>query len=439
MDIDAVLGKETMKKKGIYRKLLVTTVIPVLVFGIVITCFCYNRFKKTIFNQTKDTLGDIAASVLIAYDISYPGDFSPIYIDDSSFDLYKGDADITNDFSIIDSYAEATDSEISLLYMDMRVHTSFRSANGDRLCGLCTNSETASLVLSHGEEAFYTNAAVEKEEYLVLYVPIHNSDGTVVGMVEAGKRSSELKKMVWNSVWPVLILSIPGMMLAAFVAYRSASKMTETLEAIRVFLNKVADGKLKTELDLKYLNRQDELGEIARSSFQMEKSIRDSVETDALTGLPNRRYLFNAFEKVSGKAVTTGVPFSLAICDIDLFKKVNDTYGHNIGDEVLKAVAGKLKEGMYGNGYATRWGGEEFILILDKSNIIEAEKILSKILDSIRNMVIKTEVKDISITMTIGAVEGSGTDIDLLIEKADANLYYGKEHGRNQIVTKIDE
>ena len=430
--------RRPMKKKGIYRKLLATTVIPVLVFGIVITCFCYNRFKKTIFNQTKDTLRDIAESVLIAYDISYPGDYSPVYNNDSSFDLYKGDTDITNDFSIIDSFAESTDSELSLLYMDMRVHTSFRSANGDRLCGLCTNSETSALVLNNGEEAFYTNAAVEKEEYLVLYVPIYNSDETVVGMIEAGKRSSDLKKMVWNSVWPVLILSIPGMMLAAFVAYRSASKMSEALEAIRVFLNKVADGKLKTELDVKYLNRQDELGEIARSSLQMEKSIRDSAETDALTGLPNRRYLFNAFEKVSEKAAVTGVPFSLAICDIDFFKKVNDTYGHNVGDEVLKAVAGKLKEGMYGNGYATRWGGEEFILIFDKVGLNDAEKILSKILDNIRAMVIKTEVKDISVTMTMGAVEGSGTDIDLLIEKADANLYYGKEHGRNQIVTKIE-
>lgn len=428
-----------MKKRGIYRRLLQDAVVPVLIFGLVITWFCYGRFRNTVYSEAREAMKDTAMGLSLAYDLAYDGNYCLVKGADEKYDLYKGDSNITEDYSLVDRLSVPTDTEISLLYMDMRIHTTFINSANKRLAGLCTNSATAKTVLTDGEEAFYDNIEILDKEYLVLYVPLRNDDDSIIGMIEVAKETNSLKKDVRRAVFPVLLLAIPGMGLAAFISFRSTKKITDVLKAIQSFLNRVATGNLQTELDAKYLRRPDELGEIARSSVSMQKSIRGSIETDALTGLYNRRHVFFAFSKIAEKAHETGMPFSVAFTDIDFFKKVNDTYGHNAGDEVLKAVAKQLKTAMQGKGVAARWGGEEFIMLFDKTNVEDSLPTLEEFLDNIRAMVVHTEDVDIKITMTIGITDGFSDDIDAVIEAADNKLYYGKQHGRNQIVVNIEE
>ena len=160
---------------------------------------------------------------------------------------------------------------------------------------------------------------------------------------------------------------------------------------------------------------------------------------DGLTGLYNRRQ----FELRLGQEIATtkrqNNPLCAMMIDVDFFKKVNDTYGHNAGDEVLKAVASQLKKAMIGNGFAARWGGEEFVLIFDRSNVEDSVKILEGLADNIRAMIVYTEGYEIKITMTMGVSAGTSGDVEAIVESADAKLYYGKEHGRNQIVAEIPE
>jgi len=428
-----------MKKQGIYKKLLLTAIMPVLIFGIIITVVCYGRFKNSVYSQARDSMRNIAVGVSMAYDLTYPGDYYLVKDAKDQYDLYKGEDNITSDYSIIDSFSSLTDTEISLLYKDMRVHTTLINSAGYRLAGICANTATAKTVLEEEKDAFYDNVLITDEGYLVLYVPLRNRDSSVIGMIEIAQKTASLKKNVWKAVWPVLVLAIPGMAIAAFLAYRNTKKITKILKAIQNFLNKVATGNLQAELDTSYLKRTDELGEIARSSVAMQRSIRGSIENDPLTGLYNRRHIFFAYSKISKKAKETGLPFTVAFTDIDFFKKVNDTYGHNAGDEVLKAVANQLKNSMQRKGIAARWGGEEFIMLFDKTNMEDTIPTLEHFLDSIRNMTVHTEEGDIQITMTIGVTEGFSEDIDVVIKAADDMLYYGKQHGRNQIVVEMKE
>lgn len=428
-----------MKKDNLYKKMLNTAILPVLLFGFVITLFCYNRFTNTVYDEARDNMRTIARDLLIAYDIAYPGDFAIVSSSDDKFDFWKGNNNITYDYSIVDRFSLSSDTELSVMYMDMRVHTTFKTDLGKRLAGVFSNAETSHRVLEEKETVFYNDISILGDEYLVLYLPVTDSKDNVVGMIEVAKRTSELKHAVWHSVWPVLLLAIPGMIVAAYFSFKKTKEITDVLKKLQIFLNKVSSGNLSTELDTECLRRADELGEISRASLSMQKSIRGYVETDALTGLCNRRYVHYASEKLIDKSIETGLPFSVAITDIDFFKKVNDTYGHNAGDVVLKAVAGQLKTVMQGNGFAARWGGEEFVLIFDKVSAKDALPTLEILEERIREMVVRTEGNEISITMTMGISEGdTSKTFDEIVEAADELLYYGKEHGRNQIVYKME-
>ena len=427
-----------MKKTGLYKKMLTMAVAPILILGLSLTVFCYTRFTNTIYEQAQEDMINVARSVMLAYDMKYNGDYYPVKDASGNFDFYKGEADITNETQIVDDFKKATGAEISVLYMDMRVNTTFASYDGTRFAGVCTNEDTTEKVFGKGQIAKYENVKMFNDEYLIVYVPLKNSDGSTVGMVEVAKPTSSMQKSVIHSVWPILVFALGFMLFGAIVSYRSTKEITDVLSKLQTFMNKVAGGNLTTELDIDVLKRTDELGEISKSATSMQKSIRGFVETDPLTKLGNRRFFLNQTERVITRSQASGLPFSIAIADIDFFKKVNDTYGHNAGDEVLKAVANKLKQAMTSKGFAARWGGEEFVLCFDKCDMHEAAQHLWKTLESIREMVVSTEGFDIKITMTFGVVDGYPEKIERLIELADEKLYYGKQNGRNRVVTTIE-
>ena len=146
---------------------------------------------------------------------------------------------------------------------------------------------------------------------------------------------------------------------------------------------------------------------------------------DALTGLPNRRKLLKVLEHAED---TTGV----LLLDIDHFKRVNDTHGHSVGDEVLKGVARRLAANIRGTDLAGRLGGEEFLVLLLRVD----ESILRRKAEEVRLLIagqpFLTSAGAISLTVSIGAaLSPAGTSG--LIERADVALYQAKERGRNQV------
>ena len=167
--------------------------------------------------------------------------------------------------------------------------------------------------------------------------------------------------------------------------------------------------------------------------------LHNEAMEDPLTGLRNRRGLHAYYER---RIATLRIfeKASIVMCDIDHFKHVNDTYGHNAGDEVLKHVANTLSSSIRIDDGAFRWGGEEFILLLTHRNLEEATEFAEELRGRIENDVITFEGTDIKITMSFGVSEiNPELTTEENVEQADVKLYYAKEHGRNRVINHIPE
>ncbi len=162
------------------------------------------------------------------------------------------------------------------------------------------------------------------------------------------------------------------------------------------------------------------------------RRLKKEAETDALTGLMNRRCMYKALEENMG---ITDTVFSVAIGDIDFFKKINDTKGHNFGDDVLKQLAAYFMEYMKEKGIVCRWGGEEFLFLFPSCGIDKAYGYVLEMKTHIEKMPITFYGETINITMTFGVEEHKAESlVTELISKADSKLYDGKNSGRNTVV-----
>jgi diguanylate cyclase (GGDEF)-like protein len=164
------------------------------------------------------------------------------------------------------------------------------------------------------------------------------------------------------------------------------------------------------------------------------EEIRDAANRDYLTHLYNRRYFFEQGEAVFDRASASQLPVTIAVMDIDLFKKINDGYGHDVGDIVLKSIAELLNE-HFGNEIVARFGGEEFCVLFDGMDIEDAENRLEYFRSAIEKSSVETEAGIIEYTISIGATDTKGKTLDEMIKRADEYLYLAKERGRNQVVS----
>lgn len=153
---------------------------------------------------------------------------------------------------------------------------------------------------------------------------------------------------------------------------------------------------------------------------------------DLLTGLFNRRFFEHIMQRNKSENENN---YTIAIFDIDDFKKVNDTYGHQAGDEVLKNVSSIIAKSSADEYVTVRWGGEEFVLYMPNTNEKKAFELLECIRTKIANTIIEYEDTKIQITITIGMCTGlSLIDYELVLHTADDRLYYGKRNGKNCVV-----
>lgn len=159
-----------------------------------------------------------------------------------------------------------------------------------------------------------------------------------------------------------------------------------------------------------------------------------SANIDALTGLKNRRsveaYISNVIKMTKGY----GKEFSFLMCDIDNFKSVNDTYGHDCGDQILQNVAGIIKREIRAEDVAFRWGGEEIFIVINGKRHV-AKEVAERCRKSIEDSHVVYQGQEIRVTITIGGSSYyQGATRDVLVKKADDNLYIGKNNGKNQVV-----
>ena len=172
-----------------------------------------------------------------------------------------------------------------------------------------------------------------------------------------------------------------------------------------------------------------------QSSIQ---EIRKDAQTDGLTGLANRTHFDRRLMVEAERAIEDGTSLCLLLCDIDHFKKFNDTYGHSVGDSVLKVVARNLTDNVKGADLAARFGGEEFAIVLPQTGIENAALLADRIRSKLANKNLKSRTTGQHyghITLSIGAaLYRPGELLSELIDRADRGLYKAKQLGRNRVV-----
>ncbi len=427
--------ENTQKKSSgkISYTLQIIGLLPLLALGIAMLFFTSQWFTKTMHQEVERELYDATKSATTLLNAAYPGDYH--LEGDVAYLLYKGETDITRDYSLLDQFKEDTGLDITLFYQDTRILTTLYNAQGERIVGSGAPDIVIRDVLNTGENHFYTHTLINGKAYFSYYIPLRNQDGSVVGMLFVGRPSETVSLSIQNYVYPLTWLIIGFVALVSVCIYFYTRRFVAVLLHIHSFLSEVASGNLNATLDHSVTKRSDELGDIGRCALSMQRSLRTMIEQDALTELYNRRSGDKKLRQVFEESRSSGQSFAIAIGDIDFFKKVNDTYGHECGDAVLKNVSALLKQHMWHRGFAARWGGEEFLLVFENVDLAEAQKQLELLMDKIHELDTLYEGQHVKVNMTFGLICDPDKDIHALLKEADGKLYIGKTNGRNQVVS----
>lgn len=213
--------------------------------------------------------------------------------------------------------------------------------------------------------------------------------------------------------------------VSVFLQHKNGHRVPVIVKSIPLFNNV---HELYGSLEIFTENKNDE-----HLKLIIEKFHKESNE-DALTGIPNRRYAEAILESRFQERKAIDIEFGVLFIDIDHFKRINDTHGHENGDKILKIVVDTMKSTLRKSDFVGRWGGEEFIVIVTNVNSKNLISISEKIRKLVEASVLKTEDTEISATISIGATMANEDDtIQSCVKRSDDLMYKSKLNGRNKV------
>jgi len=215
------------------------------------------------------------------------------------------------------------------------------------------------------------------------------------------------------------------------------------IEGVQSIVSTLMDATEQAHTSNKQLRSHLEETEKETSHMRNElEKMRKEAATDGLTGLFNRKELNSRLDDLLEKDPGLDKPLSILMLDIDHFKRINDNFGHQIGDEVIRKVAKTLQKYSIGNSFAARYGGEEFTLVMPEIDISRAVEIGTSINEAVSKLVLvrrTTKERLPPVSISVGAASFKhGEDQDDLLGRADQALYHAKNNGRNQVVSDME-
>ncbi|WP_019879547.1 GGDEF domain-containing protein [Succinispira mobilis] len=218
---------------------------------------------------------------------------------------------------------------------------------------------------------------------------------------------------------------------------RAKIRKTDEVGKLACAFNNMAEEicLLINNLESKVRERTLELEKANTELNTAKAEIEIAAQLDFLTGLYNRRFMLAKLEEYVSNEKFKDNSLAVLLIDVDFFKKVNDTYGHDVGDMGLKVISQKLQETIRVGDIVARWGGEEFLIFANNSNRVGAEKLAERLRSEIQGTKIEYQNKEIFVTISLGIALNSfdiQNNVTLLIRRADEALYLAKSKGRNR-------
>lgn len=288
------------------------------------------------------------------------------------------------------------------------------------------NSERASFwYWDRNKHQYWTLAASDSERIIV-------SEGTgIVGASIVNKETIVMNHPYEDDRFNPQVDKDTGYVTKSILCMPVTNARGEVIGAYQA-INKYGDNgnSVFNEQDVRHLTMA---AAFCGKTLESQMLYKEAHE-DPLTGLKNRRGFYSYFSDFV-QPIIEQKKFSVVICDIDFFKKVNDSYGHNAGDAVLVHIAESLKCSVAGSGEVVRWGGEEFVLLFTDCDEEMAARRTEGIRKRIEDSTCEFDGQQIKVTMSFG-VKGldNGQSLDEAVECADARLYQAKTSGRNRVV-----
>jgi diguanylate cyclase (GGDEF)-like protein len=234
---------------------------------------------------------------------------------------------------------------------------------------------------------------------------------------------------------PVSDLELQVRIRAASIRYRSQLNLVKEREFYRQAVKQEEDLSSKILDQNLVLKKAYENMEIMNRELErLNKDLSRLARFDVLSGLMNRMSLFNMIEVEMERAVRSGISLCGLMLDIDHFKRINDSFGHPCGDEVIRAIGRELKQGLRKYDNAGRYGGEEFFIILPNSNLEQARQIADRFRLSLAGSLVMCGEEKIRITASLGVAQfHPGESKESWIGRADRAMYIAKQAGRNSV------
>lgn len=411
-------------EQKIRHQLLIVVLVPIILLGILINfiggLLISGFYSENIYNQLK-----ISTDVLLSgMELMENGDYNY-----ENGILKKGSTDIIGS-DMFYNIKQKDGIDTTVFWGDTRVLTTLQDGNGNYYVSTKADSEIVRQVLECGNDYYLKSITINDTPYVGYYRPLSDSTGAIVGMIFAGKEKRSYYQEVGLIHFWFLVFSALAVTGAAWVCLSYCHKLERDIESLGRFLSEIEKGNLDPVLDEKLTSRKDEIGEIGKRVSAMRDQLKRLVEIDPLTSLNNRRSGMKRLQKLH----ESGADYTIVMCDIDFFKKINDNYGHSAGDEVLTQVSSLMLKSVKNCGFANRWGGEEFLLVYEMSTDKAVQK-TAELREKIISQSFVFGESDVSVTMTFGISKGdTSAAIEDNIKIADERLYCGKRNGRNKIV-----
>ena len=286
----------------------------------------------------------------------------------------------------------------------LRVAGSTRSPSGDSIVGTKIEKSVADVLDAEGR--YVGEANVAGGMIYCVYETLENTDGEVVGAIVVGRNVSELSQQVHDTVAYAMYFVILGVFVIGFVLVLTQLRWSFTVSAVTRHLSSIMNGiipkerlKVRTHDEMEIL--VDGINSLVDSLSENEL-LRMKSETDPMTGLANRNGLNRHIDDIFDQCYNKGLNMAIGIIDIDCFKECNDNYGHQYGDEVIKAVADTLHKANSGASlFAARYGGDEFVLVCSDIDKGEVSRIANNIRDDIAEKNLENKYSKVSDRITI--------------------------------------